>query len=480
VGWGKAAEIRGAIRDISAAGKRTVAWLELSSFGANLEYFVASAADEVYIAPGSRAPLVGLAAEFLFLGGLWEKAGVEVEVERIGRYKSAADFLAGKQMTESHREMANALLDSLDEQFVAGIAEGRELTPEFVRRAVDQAPVTPEEMKALGLVDGVLHRDEVLERLGGGKVVEASDYARVPASDVGFEPVAQLALVYGSGSVVSGDGRSSRTGAPLLASDTVGRALLDAAEDDEIAGIIFRIDSPGGSALASDEVWRATQRARAKGKPVIASFSDVAASGGYYVACGADAILSPAGAVTGSIGVLVLRPVLSGLLEKLGIGVESLTRGAHADLLLGSRPLSEASRARLRDEVESIYQLFLERVAAGRSLPRERVDELGQGRVYTGAQAVALGLVDEVGGLRDAVARAKRELHLDPAADVALVPYPAPESLSRQLSDALRRAALSAALELPPAGLARRLEAWLPALTQPGPALLPSLVYDVR
>src|SRR6185503_1455436 len=176
-----------------------------------------------------------------------------------------------------------------------------------------------------------------------------------------------------------------------------------AADDPGISAILFRIDSPGGSAFASDVVWNATQRARAKGKPLIASFSDVAASGGYYVAAGADAIVASPGTITGSIGVLAVRPVLAGLLAKLEIGAEAITRGAHADLQLTSRPLSPASRERLRREVDSFYALFVKRVADGRKLDPPGVDEVGRGRVWTGAQAVERGLVDELGGLREAV-----------------------------------------------------------------------------
>jgi protease-4 len=266
----------------------------------------------------------------------------------------------------------------------------------------------------------------------------------------------------------------------VLASDTVSAALKEAAEDDGISAIIFRIDSPGGSALASDLVWRATQQAREAGKPLIASFSDVAASGGYYVAAGADAIVAPAGSLTGSIGVYVLRPVLRGLLDKLGIGVEALTRGAHADLLLVSRPLTAETRERLREEIESVYELFVERVAAGRDMSTERVDQLGRGRVWTGIQAMESGLIDEVGGLRTAVARAKASLGLDPDADVSLIAYPQPQSLAEQIDEALRGIAASSAPQLPLPAFARDLLAWLVAAPEGAPALLPPFFVEIR
>jgi protease-4 len=480
VGWGKAEEIRSALKEMAASGRRTVAFLEVESLGANLEYYVATGAEAIHAMPASRSALVGLAAEYLFLGGMFEKLGIRLEFERIGAYKTATDLIAGTAMSEAHREMAESLLDSINAQFTGGIAEGRNLTPEFVSEVIDQAPMTSEEMQALGLIDGISHYDELIESLGGGPVIEGSDYASVDPSSVGFDPVARFALVYGAGLVVTGEGSSTRTGQPVLASDTVSAALKEAAEDGDVSAIIFRIDSPGGSPLAADIVWRATQEARKSGKPLIASFSDVAASGGYYVAAGADAIVAPAGALTGSIGVYVLRPMLRGLLDKLGIGFAALTRGAHADLLLASRPLTPETRERLRAEVESVYELFVQRVAAGRDLSSERVDEVGRGRVWTGVQAVESGLVDEVGGLRTAVARAKASLGLDPDADVALVTFPQPKSIAEQIDDALRGLAAARGSELPLPRIARSLLRWLGAVPEGAPALLPPFFVEIR
>jgi protease-4 len=296
---------------------------------------------------------------------------------------------------------------------------------------------------------------------------------------VGFEPEKHFALVYGSGNVVLGRGSVSPMGGPIMASTTVSEALLEAAEADDIDAVIFRIDSPGGSPLASDEIWRAVERVKAKGKPVIASFSDVAASGGYYAATGATAILSPPGTLTGSIGVLVVRPVLGGMFEKYDIGVETLTRGRHADLQLASRHPSEASLARLRTEVRSLYEGFVNRVAAGRPLDFDAVDSVAQGRVWTGAQAAERGLVDEVGGLRAAVRRAKKELGLTEDTDVALVPYPQPESLAVQIQEMLQSRVLALRTN-PLEREMRRLEPWLEAATQGGPTALLPFPIEIR
>ena len=480
IGWAKAQELREAIEALSAAGRKTVAYVEHQSFAANIEYFVASAADEVVLAPAARVPVIGLAAEYLFLGGLWDLFGIELEVERVGKYKSFADTFTRSDMSDAHREMADSLLDSIDGQFVAGIAKSRGVSEAYVRTAIDTAAMTPTEMQALGLIDGTGFEDDAVRRIGTGEVIHGSDYAQVNPTSVGFEPVANFALVYGSGAVVTGKGTASRSGAPVLSSGTVSRALRDAAADDEIAGIIFRIDSPGGSALASDIVWHATQSSERNGKTLIVSFSDVAASGGYYVAAGADAIVASPATITGSIGVVVLRPVLRGLFEKLDIGIVTLSRGRHADIASSANPLSEGSRERLATEVWSIYDLFVERVAKGRGLTLERVHELGRGRVWTGEQAHASGLIDELGGLRAATRRAKQAAGLDPDADVALIPYPKPKPLAEQISEAMSVAVASAAPSLPLPRLAEQVVEWLESIPEGAPALLPPFAFDIR
>jgi protease-4 len=383
-------------------------------------------------------------------------------------------------MSEAHREMANSLLDSTFDQFVSGIAESRGLEPSFVRQVIDLAPATPQELVGLGLVDAVEGFEEATARLGSGPLLEGRDYAAVDPASVGFEPVARFALVYGSGPVVMGRGSSSPTGSLMLTSDAVSSALEQAAEDPEIAAIVLRVDSPGGSPLASDVVWHAARRARSQGKPLVASVSNVAASGGYYVLCGADAVVAPPASLVGSIGVFVVRPVIGGLLEKLGIGFESLKRGTHADLLQATQPLDDAGRARLRREIQSVYELFLSRVADGRGMTTEQVHAVGRGRVWTGAQAAERGLVDEVGGLRAAVRRAKLEVGLAPDADVALVAYPAPRSLAEELADALSQTALRAAAPLRLPVALERIEALLASAPLGAPLAIPPFLLEIR
>ena len=479
IGWGQAQELRDAIRRLREAGRRPIAYLEIGGFGANIEYYVASAADEVQIAPAGFGGVVGLAGEYFFLGQMWKKFGIEFDVARAGRYKSAVETLTGDEMSDAYREAANSLLDSINHQFISGIAESRGLTSAAVRAVIDHAPMTPPEMVKHDLVDQIAFFDELLASFDG-PIVEANDYAQIDPASLGFDPVARFALVYGSGNVVVGKGWASSSGSPVMASDTVADALEGAADDPDIDAIIFRIDSPGGSVLAADIIWRALEVAKQSGKPLIASFSNVAASGGYYVAVGADAILAPPSSVTGSIGVFALRPVLKELLDKLDIKVERMTRGAHADLLIISQPLSAETAAIMDREVEAIYRLFLERVAAGRKLDLQKVDGVAQGRIWTGEQALERGLIDELGGLSEAVVRAKQALGLDADADVALVPYPEAGSLVEQLADTLRRISLEVIPDSPLTGLAERVQAWFEAVPVGEPALVPPFVFDIR
>lgn len=481
IGWGKADEIRGAIARLRDAGKQTVAHLEIQGYSGNKELFIASAADEIFIAPGSSIPLVGLAAEYVFFGGFWEKLGIGFDVAREGRYKSAVEVYAERSMSEDAREMADSLLDDAFDRFVSALAIGRELSEAEVRTAIDQGVVRSQRLEALGLIDGEVHLDELLARRGT-PVVEHQDYATVDPASLGFEAQTQFALIFGTGPVVQGEaGDSPFASEQVFASETVSEAILQAADDPEIAAIVLRIDSPGGSALASEIIWRAIGRAQAAGKPVIASMSDVAASGGYYVASAADVIVADPGTLTGSIGVFALRPVLGGLFDKLEIGVDSLTRGKHADFLLSSENLSPAAHARLQTSVSDTYQLFLTRVADGRDLTIPAVDQIAQGRVWTGAQAHGIGLVDELGGIHTAARRAKVEVGLSPEDDVYLVPYPPPRTLSEQIFEMLSSASMRAPEPLFewPAPLAE-LAHWAKVLPSATPVLIPPMTIEIR
>jgi protease-4 len=485
IGWGKADEIRAAIGRLREKGIHTAAHLEIQNFSANKELFIASAVDEIFVAPGSAIPLVGMAAEYLFLGGFWKKLGVEFEVAKAGRYKSAVELFAARTMSPASREMADSLLDDTFERFVDALATGRHMTHDAVIEAIDTGAVRSQRLESLGLIDGEMHLDLLLKRFGD-EVVSHADYSKVDPADLGFEAQSEFALIYGTGTVIQGgsDGSSFRT-SPVFASDTVSRAIIEAAEDSTISAIVLRIDSPGGSALASELIWRAIDRARGMGKPVIASFSDVAASGGYYVASAADVIVADPGTLTGSIGVFALRPAIGGLLDKLEIGIDSITRGRHADFLLSSEKMSPASLARLQTSVLDTYQLFLTRVADGRGLSLEEVDAIGQGRVWTGHQAREIGLVDELGGLYTAVRRAKEAVGLEPTDDVFLVPFPKQRSLSEQLIEAFQLTLIRVAGpsldwsgHLPEP--LKQIVAWTRDLPTGTPLLIPPAIIDIH
>lgn len=489
VGWGKADELRGAIGRLRKAGRKTIAYLELESLDVNRVYYIASAADEIYVVPGSTLPLVGLGAEYFYLGGLWEKIDLEIESTKVGRYKSAVETLTGKEMSEASREMANSLLDVTEARFIRAIAEGRGMLESEIRAIIEEGPVLAQQLLRRKLIDGILHFDEILE--ARAHVVDGDEYATIDPATVGFDPQTTLALIYGSGTVISGEATRSIGGAPVFSSERARDALLDAARDPKVSGIILRIDSPGGSALAAEVIWNAVRMARGYGKPVVASFSDVAASAAYYIASAADAIVAPAGVLTGSIGVFSLRPVLGGVLQRLGIRVESLRRGPHADFHSLTQPLSDGSRERMQALTLEIYDLFVQRVAEGRSLDAAQVDAAGQGRVWTGEQALAERLIDEIGGLHVAVDRMLEILGRDPGTDVILTPFPTPPTLAVEIADLLQGRAASAGMlrswllgagrsSAPLAASLRTLEAFVELLPLGSPLLIPPMLIDIR
>ncbi len=444
IGWAKAQEIREALGRLDKAGKETVAVIETEGFGAG-GYYVASAAKRVVATPAARSPLLGLAAEQLFFAGLFEKLGVMVEFERAGDFKSAVEPFTASKMSDASREMTNALLDSTQAAFVADVAAARELPEARVRELVDEAPSSAEELLAAKLIDEIAYYEAVVK---GENVVQEEEYAAVELDSLGIEPAATLALIHGVGMVVTGSGDISVTGDRVMAADTFVAAVQEAVEDDSVKALLVRIDSPGGSPLASDLMWRALRDAREAGKPVIVSLSDVAASGGYYVACAADKIISQPTTLTGSIGVFVLRPSLGGLLEKLGITVETMQRGARADLLFGSQPLSAGARDLLKKDVAGVYEQFVARVAEGRGMQPDAVKKIGGGRVWTGAQAKEIGLVDELGGLYEAGLAAKAAIGIAADALVVLKPFPAQKTIAEQVTQLLRGARTQSASPL--------------------------------
>lgn len=466
VGYARLQELRDAMSRVSAAGKPVIALLDLQTFNATRELYVASAADEVYVVPGYLGPLAGIAGQVLYLGGLFERAGVVVEYERIGAYKSAPESLGERSMSEPARQNLNGVFDELYAQITTGIAEGRGLDPDTVRALVDDAPATASEVVAAGLADGIAERSELPELAGLGEVEEVTleDYLRVDPRDVGLRDGPAIALIFGDGTILQTSGSGLRRA--RFAADVIGRALEDAAEDERVRAIVLRVNSPGGSSLASDHLWRSLRKAR-KRKPVVVSMADAAASGGYYVASAADAIVAEPATITGSIGIFFQRIALDGLYDKLDIHAELIERGRFSGLMSGGKPLTTAERERTRAFIRAGYDDFLDRVSTGRDLSTERVDELGQGRVWLGASAREEGLVDEMGGLYEAVARAKREAGIPPEVDPERLLFPGPRSVSEQVRDLMSSSARRDLVS----GLVRDM---LPAAL---PGLIPDLVH---
>ena len=437
IGWGKIQDIRDALLEFKKSSKPLLALLQAEASSSNKEYYLASTADRVYLSPSVTAPLNGLAASFIFLGGVWDKLDIQMDVEKIREYKTFGDMLANKEMTAAHREMANSLLDSLNTQFISGITQNRGLTADAVRALIDKCPVSPIDYEAARLSDGTRYLQDLHDEIGGEQtpLVEMKDYEQVDAESLGLGIGPKIGVVYAVGGIVTGESGTGIQG-EMMGSETVSRAIKDAADDDAVRAIIFRVDSPGGSALASDLVWRATQQARKK-KPLVVSMSDVAASGGYYVAAGGSRIIAQPGTLTGSIGVVFARANIKGLLARLGINTETITRGPFANLEDMTTPLTPEGRAKLVAEMDHIYDVFVDRVAAGRNLTAERVNDIGRGRVWTGAQAKDNGLVDELGGFIAATQAAKTAAGIDTKQEVELVYYPRRKSLLERISEAL-------------------------------------------
>jgi protease-4 len=431
-GWSKALALRRAVEGLRESGTRVVAWGE--SMGAE-EYLVASGADRVWLPTSGSLFLVGLRSEQFFVRDLLSNLDVKPEIVRIGGYKSAGELFTRDSMSPEQREQIEGWLDDLYGELVAGIARGRGLGAGEVRQRIDGGPYPAGLAAEAGLIDGSLYPDEIereLEQLGEPppshragprrvRLVDAHQYFLLHASDCGWRPLLgdlpRFAYVVASGAIRRGSGLRG------IASDGVRQLLSRLGEDPGIRGVVLRVDSPGGDAVASDLIYRAV-RMLAREKPVVVSMGDVAASGGYYLAAAADAVFAEVGTVTGSIGVLGGKVNLDGLYRKLGIAKDSVERGARAGLLSEVRSFTPDERGAVKREMESLYQTFLERVAEGRRLSSETVGRLAQGRVWSGGRARSHGLVDAIGGPLEALREVRRQAGLAEAERYLLELFP--------------------------------------------------------
>ncbi len=469
VGLAQVQELRAAIGDFRKSGKLAVAWAE--SFGdfvhGNVPYYLATGFDRIYLQPSGTLGLTGVAVEQVFLHGALEKLGIGFESAKRYEYKSAPDQLTESAFTGPAREAAARLAESVTEQLAGVIAAGRGLSVEQSVALIARGPFMAPQALAEGLVDGLMYRDEVYEQVrkeagadatllylqryqrtqslsGLGRRVGSTVHGMAPGQHERF-----VATIYAHGAIRHGRSGRGGPGGGGMGSDTVAAALRAAGADDGARAVVLRVNSPGGSYTASDVIWREVVRLRAAGKPVIISMGDVAASGGYFISAPADVIVVQPGTITGSIGVFMGKPVLRELLGRAGVTTDSITDGtgaASATMFSSSRPFSDDEWARINAWLDAVYADFTDKVASGRRMSAERVHELARGRVWTGADAIANGLADEAGGLREAIAIARKRAGLPADAPVRIYPRLGPLDQLRPAESSEARPAARAQL----------------------------------
>jgi protease-4 len=423
--WGTMQELRRGVQNFAASGKPTLAWVEtfgeLGSRGM-AAYVLATAFRELWLQPGGEVSLLGVGIETPFVRGTLDRLGIEPEFEQRHEYKNAVDVLTRKEFTAAHREALERLAESVFSDAVETIAEARGLTSDQVRELINTGPRTAPEAQAAGLVDQLGYRDQAYDavraRIDGKPELLFADRWRAhrklapPPHRRGH-----VALVDVRGGITTGRTRRGPMGRQT-GSDTVSAQLRAAHDNDRARAVVIRVDSPGGSAVASEVIWREVCRLREADKPVIISMGDVAASGGYYIACPADVIVALPATLTGSIGVYGGKLVVDSLLERLGVSTGTVQQGAHALMYSARRSFSEDERTRFAATVDAFYHDFVAKVAEGRQRPIADIEAVARGRVWTGRDALEAGLVDELGGLRDAVRIARERASLPEDAPV--------------------------------------------------------------
>jgi protease-4 len=419
VGWAKLEELRADVLAFKKSGKPVYAYLRGPSAH---EYFVATAADKIYMAPEDFLDVKGLRAELMYLKGTLDKFGVAMEFEHVGKYKDAPDTFTKTQASPETLEVMNQILDQYYGSLVKAISDGRKKQPEAVRALLDQGPFLGKPALEAGLLDGLVFPDELPEK---DNLISERAYSRADVS--GFEGKSKIAFLVGDGEITRGSGGSSLSDNGITSGGMI-RRIKQVADDTSIKGVILRIDSPGGDGIASDDILHEV-KALSKKKPVVISMSDTAASGGYFIAMTGDPIVAYANTLTGSIGVFYGRVNLLGLYEKIGIKKEILSRGHYSRIDSDYGPLTPDERAKLRTEIEVFYKGFVTRVSEGRKRKYEEVEPLAQGRVWLGAQAKQNGLIDEIGGLDRALELIKERAKIPASERVSLVTYPPRKTL---------------------------------------------------
>jgi protease-4 len=434
IGWAKMSTLRKAIGRVQAKGKKVHAWLDGA---ANIDYLLASACDEVVMPEPGVVMMVGLRAEVTFYKNLFDLIGVKAEMLRVGEFKSAAEPYSRTEMSPEFRKEMEEILDDRYKLLVDTIAASRKMPPEKVSAAIDEGPLTAHRAKELGLIDAVGYEDDLetsLSKAAEGKTFKVvkkfgkkkadTDFSGLPGMIkmmemmMGVEPPRRkssnpkLAVIYASGMITTGKSQSDfLSGESVMGSDTMVKAIREANKDATVKAIVLRVDSPGGSALASDLMWHELELVK---KPFVVSMGDVAASGGYYIAMGADRIFADAGTITGSIGVVGGKIALGGTYSKIGITTDIISRGKNSGVLSTTTTFTDSERESMQRLLNDIYAQFTAKAAQGRKMPQEKLEKLARGRVYTGSGALKIGLVDELGSLDDAIAYAKKQAGVGP------------------------------------------------------------------
>lgn len=433
--WAKIQELRDAIEDFKNSGKYVHAWLE---YAGDREYFLATAADRVYLLPSASLDLTGVASYEVFLRGTFDWLGTYPDFLHVGDYKTAVNTYLEKTFTPAHKEMSQSINRSQYDQLVRAIADARKKSEAEIRALIDQGPFQPVDALRVGLIDEVAYEDElddIAEDLRGADYVDAEDYAAVSWERTGARRGAKVAVINAVGVINSGTSGFDPVNGPVVGADSLVEYIREARADRSVKAIVLRVDSPGGSSTASDVIWRELSISRENNRPVIVSMSDLAASGGYYIALGGDAIVAQPGTLTGSIGVYTGKFVISGSLDKLGANIEATSDGKHAEIYSSDRRFTPEERTKIVESMQNVYDQFIERTAAARHMSPEKVDEIAQGRVWTGQQAKEIGLVDELGGLYKAIDLAKQRARIPADEEVELVVYPPHRSFYEVLSD---------------------------------------------
>jgi len=428
IGWAKMQEIHQEILEFKKSGKPIVSFLVGPG---TREYYLASATDRIFVTPDDMLDVKGLRVESMFFKNSLDKLGVQMDVIHAGKFKDAGDMFTHTAMSPETREVLSEVLDQYYGDLVAVIAAGRKKTPEQVKDLIDQGPFTSQEAKEDGLVDALGYEDQAMQdvqkRLNQSslKKISLRAYNKVAAAPTGG---AQIALLAGEGDITRGGENETFGSDTGIRAGAFVKLLKELENDSNIKGVILRIDSPGGDGVASDEILQETKNLSAK-KPLVISMSDYAASGGYFMSITGDPIVAYPNTLTGSIGVIMVKPNLHGLYDKLGITEDVLKRGQFSDMDSAYYPNTPAEQQKYQQEIDSFYSGFVRRVARARKKSYEQINDIAQGRVWLGAQARKNGLVDELGGLDKAIEMVKVRARIPATDKITLVPYPGKRSV---------------------------------------------------